>query len=76
MVQQARKLWQQHGPVGYFLAQTPNPTDDEIDASLTNICRCGTYLRIKAGIKRAAEMAVATSASAKEPLAVNKEGAR
>ena len=41
-----------------------------------NLCRCGTYLRIKAGIKRASEMAVATSAFGKAPLAVNKEGAR
>jgi isoquinoline 1-oxidoreductase alpha subunit len=29
------------------------PTDAEIDAAMTNICRCGTYTRIKAAIKRA-----------------------
>jgi isoquinoline 1-oxidoreductase alpha subunit len=33
----------------------PNPTDSEIDAGMTgNICRCGTYLRIRAAIKAAA----------------------
>ena len=29
------------------------PTDAEIDAAIANICRCGTYNRIKAAIKRA-----------------------
>ena len=34
----------------------PNPTDSEIDAGMTgNICRCGTYLRIREGIKAAAK---------------------
>jgi len=34
----------------------PNPTDSEIDAGMTgNICRCGTYLRIREGIKVAAK---------------------
>jgi isoquinoline 1-oxidoreductase alpha subunit len=37
-----------------LLAQTPNPSDAEIEASVTNLCRCGTYARIKAAIKRAA----------------------
>jgi isoquinoline 1-oxidoreductase alpha subunit len=32
----------------------PNPTDDEIDAAITNICRCGTYQRIRAAIHAAA----------------------
>lgn len=39
-----------------LLAEYPNPTDDDIDSNLTNICRCGTYNRIRAGIKRAAEL--------------------
>jgi isoquinoline 1-oxidoreductase alpha subunit len=60
-----------------LLKSNPKPTDEDIDGAMAgNLCRCGTYLRIKAGIKRASEMAVATSASGKEPLAVNKEGAR
>jgi len=38
-----------------LLAKNPHPTDAEIDAAMTNICRCGTYNRIRRGIKRAAE---------------------
>ncbi|TMB14220.1 MAG: (2Fe-2S)-binding protein [Deltaproteobacteria bacterium] len=38
-----------------LLAETPQPSDDEIDRSMAgNICRCGTYSRIRAAIKRAA----------------------
>ena len=38
-----------------LLAHTPNPTDQEIDAAMSgNICRCGTYVRIRAAIKQAA----------------------
>jgi len=38
-----------------LLASKPNPTDADIDAAMAgNICRCGTYVRIRAGIKRAA----------------------
>ncbi|CAA9283815.1 MAG: Isoquinoline 1-oxidoreductase alpha subunit [uncultured Acetobacteraceae bacterium] len=38
-----------------FLKDTPNPTDDDIDSAMTgNLCRCGTYPRIRAAIKQAA----------------------
>lgn len=38
-----------------LLSDTPNPTDEDIDAMMAgNICRCGTYTRIKAAIKTAA----------------------
>ena len=37
-----------------FLKTHPNPTDADIDAGLTNICRCGTYERIRRAIHRAA----------------------
>ncbi len=37
-----------------LLATTPRPTDAEIDAAITNICRCGTYPRIRRAIHRAA----------------------
>ncbi|WP_414474662.1 (2Fe-2S)-binding protein [Microvirga sp. M2] len=37
-----------------LLQSNPNPTDDEIAAEMTNICRCGTYNRIKTAIKLAA----------------------
>jgi isoquinoline 1-oxidoreductase subunit alpha len=37
-----------------LLDKTPKPTDADIDAAITNICRCGTYQRIRLAIKRAA----------------------
>lgn len=38
-----------------LLTQNPAPTDDDIDAAMAgNICRCATYVRIRAAIKRAA----------------------
>ncbi len=40
--------------VAGLLAQTPNPTEDEIDAGITNICRCGTFARVRAAIHEAA----------------------
>jgi isoquinoline 1-oxidoreductase subunit alpha len=39
-----------------FLKDTPNPTDADIDDGITNICRCGTYPRIRAAIHRAAAL--------------------
>jgi isoquinoline 1-oxidoreductase subunit alpha len=40
--------------VSTLLKAKPNPTDAEIDAAITNICRCGTYNRIRRAIRRAA----------------------
>ena len=40
-----------------LLKKNPNPTDADIDAAMTNICRCGTYQRIRAGVHMAADMA-------------------
>ena len=40
-----------------LIAGNASPTDADIDAAMTNICRCGTYLRIRSGIHRAAELA-------------------
>ena len=37
-----------------LIASKPAPTDDDINAEMTNICRCGTYNRIRAAIKLAA----------------------
>ena len=43
-----------------LLAATPKPTDADIDAAMRgNICRCGTYQRIRAAIKRAAGVSAA-----------------
>jgi isoquinoline 1-oxidoreductase alpha subunit len=39
-----------------FLKEHPQPSDADIDANLTNICRCGTYVRIRRAIHRAAAM--------------------
>ena len=51
-----------------LLREHPQPTDEQIDAAMTNICRCGTYHRVRAAIHRAAsenerarEFLVATS---------------
>jgi len=37
--------------VSSLLAENSNPSDDQIDAAITNICRCGTYPRIRAAIR-------------------------
>lgn len=66
-----QRAWKEHGvpQCGYcqvgqimsaaaLLAQVPDPTDDDIDAGMAgNICRCGTYTRIRAAIKTAAQEA-------------------
>jgi isoquinoline 1-oxidoreductase alpha subunit len=40
-----------------LLAAKPNPNDADIDAALSaNLCRCGTYQRIRAAVHRAAEL--------------------
>ena len=36
-----------------LLREQPQPTDEQIDAAMTNICRCGTYHRVRAAIHRA-----------------------
>jgi isoquinoline 1-oxidoreductase alpha subunit len=38
-----------------LLDETPRPTDADIDAAITNVCRCGTYSRVRKAIHRAAE---------------------
>jgi isoquinoline 1-oxidoreductase alpha subunit len=42
-----------------FLAQYPQPTDEDIDNNIDNLCRCGTYVRIRKAIHRAAELMAA-----------------
>ena len=39
-----------------LLKKKPKPTDADIDAAMTNICRCGTYQRIRAAVHTAAKM--------------------
>jgi len=42
-----------------LLKKNPNPSDKDIDEAMTNICRCGTYQRIRAAVHMAADMAKA-----------------
>ena len=38
-----------------LIQETPRPSDDDIDSAITNICRCGTYARIRRAIHRAVD---------------------
>jgi len=46
-----------------LLAQKPNPSDADIDAGMNNICRCGTFNRVRRGIHRAAQIKKGGSSS-------------
>jgi len=48
-----------------LLAKNPQPTDQDIDEAMTNICRCGTYQRMRAAVHLAAGMTTGSSARAK-----------
>lgn len=39
-----------------FLTRFPRPSDEDINDNITNLCRCGTYVRIRRAIKRAADI--------------------
>ena len=39
-----------------LLSENPNPTDEDIDGAITNICRCGTYPRIRKAIHKAVKL--------------------
>jgi isoquinoline 1-oxidoreductase alpha subunit len=45
-----------------LLAKHPKPTDADIDAGMTNLCRCGTYARVRTAIRALAEDAAAPAA--------------
>jgi isoquinoline 1-oxidoreductase alpha subunit len=52
-----------------LLGKTPKPTDQDIDAAMNgNICRCGTYIRIRQAIHRAAALAGKHSAQLAQPV--------
>jgi isoquinoline 1-oxidoreductase alpha subunit len=59
-----------------LLKSNPAPTDEDIDGAMAgNLCRCATYMRIRSGIHRAAEIAASASTKAKTPgLAATKGG--
>jgi isoquinoline 1-oxidoreductase alpha subunit len=48
-----------------LIARNPHPSDADIDAAMTNICRCGTYQRIRAAVHKAAEYARSSKSAAK-----------
>ncbi len=50
-----------------LLARMSAPSDEQIDAALTNICRCGTYSRIRAALHDAARAAGVAAAGGAEP---------
>ena len=39
-----------------LLAKNPKPTAEEVEDNITNLCRCGTYVRVRRGISRSAEL--------------------
>jgi isoquinoline 1-oxidoreductase alpha subunit len=48
-----------------LLAKTPKPTDKDIDAAMNrNLCRCGTYIRIRAAVHKASELGASASLKA------------
>jgi aerobic-type carbon monoxide dehydrogenase small subunit (CoxS/CutS family) len=48
-----------------LLAKTPKPSDKDVDSAMNgNLCRCGTYLRIRQAVHKAAELATSASARA------------
>ncbi|WP_380872763.1 (2Fe-2S)-binding protein [Sphingomonas sp. DBB INV C78] len=53
--------------VAAMLDKNPNPTDAEIDETITNICRCGTYPRIRRAIRHAARVAAGGETIAAAP---------
>ena len=46
-----------------LLEKNPNPTDEDIDRNIINVCRCATYYRMRKAIHRAAELAAAQKAT-------------
>ena len=58
-----------------LLAKNPKPTDKDIDVAMNNnLCRCGTYIRIRAAVHKAAELAsLKATASAGKPATANQK---
>jgi isoquinoline 1-oxidoreductase subunit alpha len=53
-----------------LLRKNPNPSDKDIDEAMTNICRCGTYQRIRAGVHMAAAAAGEAAGAANDGRSV------
>jgi isoquinoline 1-oxidoreductase alpha subunit len=58
-----------------LLAHNPNPTDAQMDEAITNLCRCGTYPRIRRAIRRAAEASHGNVIAAAPPPDIDPEDA-
>ncbi len=58
-----------------LLAHTPNPSDAQMDEAITNLCRCGTYPRIRRAIRRAAETGHGNMIAAAPPPEIDPEDA-
>ena len=57
-----------------LLAKTPQPTDQDIDAAMNgNLCRCGTYIRIRQAVHRAAAIAASKTSLQSAGIAPNKQ---
>jgi isoquinoline 1-oxidoreductase alpha subunit len=50
-----------------LLAHAPNPSDQQMDEAITNLCRCGIYPRLRRAIRRAAEAARGATIAAAPP---------
>jgi isoquinoline 1-oxidoreductase alpha subunit len=58
-----------------LLAKTPKPSDQDIDAAMNgNICRCGTYIRIRQAIHKAASLSAPKSSRAAEAVSSGRSG--
>ena len=51
-----------------LLAKKPQPTDADIDASMTNLCRCGTYARVRKAIHAVAEASAQAPSASSAPV--------
>jgi isoquinoline 1-oxidoreductase alpha subunit len=56
-----------------LLERIPRPSDDDIDRHQTNLCRCGTYARIRKAIHRAAEISARGAVTVVEPISGGEE---
>jgi len=52
-----------------LLKKNPNPSDKDIDEAMTNICRCGTYQRVRAGVHMAAQKIASVGPANRKPKA-------
>src|SRR6202161_4832122 len=60
-----------------LLAKTPKPTDDDINSAMNgNLCRCGTYVRIRQAVHKAAEIGTTSKLKKPSEVAVGQSGAQ